>query len=533
MAKRKRDPNAPKIGVIYARYSSVNQREESIEQQIAECREYAEQQGITIVDVYADAAQSGRSDKRQSYQKLLTDAQRCGFNCILAYKSSRISRNMVDAMVFEAQMMRLGISVLYAKEEFGNNAAGRFALRSMMNINQFYSENLSEDIRRAKDAAARECKSNGIVPYGFRKGADGKLEIDEETAAVVREIFRRVRCGDNYIDIANDLNARGLKTRQGNPWNKGSFHIMLKSERYIGVYTYKDLRIEGGNPAIIDRETFMEVQKIVADKTRIRGRKRSQAEYTLTGKLFCGKCKAHMTGMSGTGKMGEVYRYYSCVTRRDGGGCDKEHVQKDYVERKVAEAVREYVLRDDVIEWMIKVVLDFQAKLDFTTEIGLLEQEIADTDKSIANLLKAIEQGILTETTRERMYSLEEEKKNLKTKLATAKAMNITVTAEKIREYLDSFRKGEAEDPEYQSRLFDAFLTAVYLYDNKLKIVFDMYDGTGKSLDIDLLDRPAEETGAVSLKLPYAPEYGSGANSVTITMIQGVFVLVTSFHSHE
>ena len=530
MAKRKRDPTAPKIGVIYARYSSVNQREESIEQQIAECRVFAEAQGITVLDVYSDAAQTGRNDKRKSYQKLLTDAEHGGFSYILAYKSSRIARNMMDALLFEAEMMRLGITVLYAKEEFGNNAAGRFALRSMMNLNQFYSENMGEDIKRAKDDNARQCKANGIIPYGYKKGEDGRLEINDDTAPIVREIFRRVRNGENYIDIANDLNARGLKTRQGNPWNKGSFHIMLQSERYLGVYIYKDIRIEGGNPAIIDRETWMEVQKIVSDKSKIRGRHRSGEDYILTGKLFCGKCKARMIGMSGTGKLGEVYRYYSCTTRRETGGCDKEHVQKDYIEQKVTEAVRNYVLRDDVIEWMIKVVLEFQAKMDFTSEIGLLEQQIDDTDKAIANLLKAIEMGIITDTTKERMIDLEEDKRILRNKLATAKALNITVTAEDIRVYLDSFRKGDVKDPGYQARLFDAFLTAVYVYDDMLKIVFDMYDGTGKTLDIDLTDKPEEETGAVSLKLPSAPAYGIGANP-KIIMINGVFVLTVAFTS--
>lgn len=527
MAKRKRDPNAPKLGVIYARYSSANQREESIEQQVAECRIFAEAQGITVLDVYADAAQTGRNDKRQSYQKLLADARHGGFSYILAYKSSRISRNMVDALVFETEMMRNGIKVLYAKEEFGNNAAGRFALRTMMNVNQFYSENMGEDIKRAKDDNARQCKANGIIPYGYKKGPDGKLEIDENTAPIVQEIFRRVRSGENYIDIANDLNARGLKTRQGNPWNKGSFHIMLKSERYLGVYIYKDIRIEGGNPAIIDLETFMEVQKIVSDKAKIRGRHRSDEDYLLTGKLFCGKCKARMVGMSGTGKGGDVYRYYSCSTRRQTGECDKEHVQKDYIEQEVAKAVRDYVLRDDVIEWMIRTVMEFQDRMDITAEINQLEQQIADNENATANLMKAIEQGIITQTTKDRMFALEEEKAELRKQLAEAKARDISVSPQEIRTYLNSFRRGDVSDPSYQARLFDAFLTAVFVYDDKLKIVFDMYDGTGKTVDVELLDVPAEEA-EFSLKLPYAPAYGNEANT-TITMISGVFVLTVAF----
>ena len=136
---RKSDKPLSNIAVIYARFSSHNQREESIEQQVAECKVFAAQQGLEIIEVYADAAQSGRTENRSQFLRLQRDAKKGKFSNIIAYKSNRIARNMVNALTFENDMEKLGVKLFYAKEEFGNNAAGRFALRMMMNVNQFYS----------------------------------------------------------------------------------------------------------------------------------------------------------------------------------------------------------------------------------------------------------------------------------------------------------------------------------------------------------------------------------------------------------
>ena len=175
-AREKKSPSDNLIfipGVIYARYSSHNQKEESIEQQIEECTAFAETNGITVTHIYADKAISGRTDRRTEFQRLMRDAEKRKFQVVIAYKSNRISRNMLNALSYLQKLESYGIETLYAKEEFGNTAAGRFALRTMMNVNQFYSENMAEDIRRGLKDNAAECKVNGALPYGYKKGEDG------------------------------------------------------------------------------------------------------------------------------------------------------------------------------------------------------------------------------------------------------------------------------------------------------------------------------------------------------------------------
>ena len=236
--------------VIYARFSSHNQRDESIEQQVAECQAFAKANSLTVIDVYADAAISGRSDRRPQFQRLRRDAGKKLFDTIIAYKSSRIARNMLNALNFEVEMTKNGVNVLYAKEEFGNTAAGRFALRTMMSVNQFYSENLGEDIKRTQADNAQNCKSNGPAPFGYQSGADGRFEIDEPRAQIVREIYARVAAGETIASISAGLNARGLKTRTGGKWGRSSYGAILGNERYLGIYIFDGIRTEGGMPQI-------------------------------------------------------------------------------------------------------------------------------------------------------------------------------------------------------------------------------------------------------------------------------------------
>lgn len=335
--------------VIYARYSSHAQRDASIEQQVDACTAYARAEKFQIVEIYADRAISGRTDRRADFQRMMRDAEANRFKYVIAWKSNRMGRNMLQAMINEARLNDLGVRVLYTEEDFDDTAAGRFALRSMMNVNQFYSENMAEDIRRGlRDNALNGKITNGQLPYGYKKGPDGKYAIDEARAEVVREIFRRIAAGEKQRSIADDLNARGIRTSRGNAWGKCSFHSMLANERYTGVYLYNDVRIEGGVPAIIDKALFEEAQ--LALRAR-KGQVRSTGDYLLTGKLFCGECKRPMVGVSGTSATGNSYHYYTCRGRLE-HACAKANARRDILEPAVARAICNHALHDDVLTWI-------------------------------------------------------------------------------------------------------------------------------------------------------------------------------------
>ena len=152
----------------------------------------------------------------------------------------------------------LGVRVLYTEEDFDNTAAGRFALRSMMNVNQFYSENMAEDIRRGLRDNAMQCKvTNGTLPLGYKKDENLHYVLDPPNDEIVREIFGRVACGEPFVSIAEDLNARGVKTSRGGRWGRSSFHALLSNERYTGVYIYGDVARRRRHPADCGQGAFL------------------------------------------------------------------------------------------------------------------------------------------------------------------------------------------------------------------------------------------------------------------------------------
>ena len=330
--KKQNDPELPIPAVICARYSSHKQRDVSIEQQVEECTAYALRNNLDVTAIYADRAISGKTDRRPEFQKMMRHAEKKQFQVVIAYKSNRIGRDMLQAMTYESKLAKLGIRVAYVEEDFDDTAAGRFALRNMMNVNQFYSENMAEDIKRGMKYNAQNCLvTNGNLPFGYKKGDDGKYALDPPRDSIVREIFMRVARGDQYAEIAHDLNKRGIKTKPGNEWGKNSFHSILDNERYTGVYIYDDVRIEGGVPIIIEKELYLKVQEHRRNKPNPIGRGRVNGEYALTGKLFCGKCGSPMVGVSGTGKSGKLHHYYTCKKKLSEKDCDKTPVRRDHV----------------------------------------------------------------------------------------------------------------------------------------------------------------------------------------------------------
>lgn len=498
-------------GVIYARYSSHNQREESIEQQIDACRAFAAENDIRIVDIYADKAISGKTDKRASFQRLMRDAERRKFEVVVAYKSNRIARNMFNALTYENRLADYGIDTLYAKEEFGNTAAGRFALRTMMNVNQFYSENMSEDIRRGLKDNAEHLLVNGNLPYGYIRGENQKHAVDPEKAAVVREIFERYSHGERFISIAQDLNARGYKTKNGNPWNKGSFHRMLKNDIYIGTYRNCGVVVENAIPPIIDRALFDAVQAKLDERRPYA----KNYNYLLTGKLFCGHCGSPMVGTSGKTVNGApLYHYYSCQGKRLRHDCEKAHEIQEELERRVADLTRNIVLQDEFIEWIAEQAVSVQRLNANEAEISRMESAKREKEKAVKNILTAIEQGIFTASTKDRLLELESEIKDLKDGIALFRANNRPLEKERIIFALQKFRDEKLDSPNFCKVLIDTFVERVTVWDDKIKVDY-FYTADGKSVISE------------SPKVEKAPPFSTCTNLTVLVYVHGFSLLAS------
>lgn len=485
--------------VIYARFSSHAQKDASIEQQIRVCKEYAERNDITIVGEYADRALSGTSDKRPEFLRMIRDSAKSRWQRVLVYKVDRFARNRYDSAMYKARLKKFGVKVTSVMEPIPDGPEGILLESVLEGSAEYYSANLSQNILRGMRDNALACKvNNGRIALGYIKGPDGKYAIDPENAAIVKEIFQQYADGKNATEITGILNRRGLKTSHGAEWNKNSLHSILRNERYIGVYKWKDIRIEGGIPAIITKELFEAVQQRRKKISRAPASARTEVDYVLTGKIFCGKCKSPMVGESGTGKSGRKFYYYNCIKRKRQKACDKKMVKKDWIEEAVVRQVKDRCLTDKVISAIVSAALDLQKREKENSILKTLEKNLAQTEKSISNMLNAIEQGIITQSTKTRLEELEAKRNDLEIAIEEEKISQPQLTKDQLTFWLERFREGDPSDPAYRESFIEVFVSAVYVYDDHLKIVCN-YTGETATVSQDLIDNIENDLEAIEV----------------------------------
>lgn len=318
--------------VIYARYSSDSQREESIEGQLRECSEYAQRNGMTVLSSYIDRALSAKTDNRPEFQRMVKDSAQGLFDVVLVWKLDRFARNRYDSAHYKAILKKNGVKVVSAKEAIAEDSTGILLESLLEGYAEFYSVELSEKIHRGqKENALKGLNNGGGVPLGYTLNHQSqKLEMDPITAPLVVEIFTRYAQGETARAIADNLNARGLRTQRGKRFGLNSFWVMLKNRKYIGEYRYQDVVIPGGVPAIVPQDLFDRVQARVDRNKRTPAAAKAEEEYLLTTKLFCGKCGRMMVGESGTSRTGVKHYYYKCGGAKRKLGCDKKAVRKQW-----------------------------------------------------------------------------------------------------------------------------------------------------------------------------------------------------------
>ncbi|MDE8689807.1 cytidine deaminase [Faecalibacterium sp. DFI.5.82] len=465
--------------VIYARYSSDSQREASIEGQLRDCKDYAEKNGITVVGTYIDRAYSAKTDDRPDFQRMIKDSAKKIFDVVLVWKLDRFARNRFDAVNYKYQLEKNGVHLVSAMEPISQGPEGIMVESMLIGMAEYYSAELALKVARGERENALQCKYNGgVVPLGFTIGKEDRLyHIDPETAPIVQEIFTRYADGEPAEKIAASLNERGLRTRTGKPFVKNSFFQIFRNRRYIGEYRYKDIVTPGGIPAIVDQDLFDRVQQRFEQNRIAHGRPaKEDVRYLLTTKLFCGKCGTLMGGESGTSHMGNTYYYYKCgnAKRHGKAHCDLKAIRKEPLERFVVDTAIKVIFSDEIIERLIDLVMEAQQKEN--TRLPVLKDQLRDTEKRLANLLEAIEQGILTPTTKQRLDELEARKEALNTSILEEELKKPVLTREWIRFWLEKFRKGDVGSTEHQRQIIDTFVNSVYVFDDRVVLNFNFTD---------------------------------------------------------
>ena len=469
--------------VIYARYSSDNQREESIEGQIRECTAYAEKNGITVVKHYIDRALSAKTDNRPDFQQMIKDSEKRLFDIVLVWKLDRFARNRYDSAHYEYQLERNHVKLVSATEPISDSPAGIMVKSMLTGMAEYYSAELSEKVVRGMTENVLKGKYNGgTIPIGFKVDEEKFFQVDPLKAPFVVEAFQRYNDGATMKELMNWLNDSGVTTNRNQKFTYNSVQTLLTNKRYIGENHFKDIVMPDSIPAIVDKDLFEEVQQKIKKNSRAPARHKAEDDYLLTTKLFCGMCGAMMFGECGTGRNKVVHHYYKCSTAKRFKTCKKKTVRKEWLEDLVIAETMKLIQDDAVINAIVAEVLELQEQEN--TTLPLLEKQMHEVENGIENMLNAIQAGVLTNSTKSRLEKLEVQQKELEVRIAEEKIVRPRLSENQVRFWLTRFRKLDPNVKSHRETLINTFVNAVYLYDEKVLITFNYKDGT-KTITFD------------------------------------------------
>ncbi len=434
--KKQKHPKPLTPAALYARVSSDRQNVDlSVSAQLKALREYASRNGYSVAREYVDEAESGRVADRPQFREMIEQGGRpkAPFDVILVWKFSRFTRKREHAVAFKSMLRRKGIRVVSITEQAEDSATGRLLEGIIESVDEFYSENLAQEVVRGmREAASRGYFLASRAPFGYRKikVADGAkerptLEVDPAAAPVVKEMFEKSLRGTGLKDLCKDLNGRGI-TNRGRRWSTRGVHYVLTNEAYTGTAVWgkkskgekaqDPVRVERAWPALITRDLFDSVQEAMRKRApKAQRPARVGSPYLLSGLLTCGVCGRPYTAQ---GAKSGKFAYYICGTlfREGAGTCSARYMNAPRVEAFVVDKIRERILDEETIVELVQLVaeeIDAMAG-ELSGRLETVEAELKDVRQRLERLYEAIETSELTlEILSPRIMSLRDREEQL------------------------------------------------------------------------------------------------------------------------
>lgn len=456
-----------KTAVIYARYSSDSQTEQSIDGQLRVCTEYAKSHNILILNTYIDRAMTGTNDNRPDFQKMIKDSAKRAFCYVIVYKFDRFSRNKYETAMHKKTLKDNGVKVVSATEFVPDTPEGIIFESMLEGYAEYYSAELSQKIRRGNNESRRKGNlTGGKVPYGY-KNENKKAVIVPEQAEVVRFIYNQYANGVYVKDIIAELTAKGV-LYYGKPFVRNTVYKILKNERYSGIYRYNNEVFDNIYPQIVDTETFNKVRAKVMNNQY--GKRSDDISYLLKDKVVCGYCGKSIVGENGTARSGERRYYYKCRGRKEHiTNCHKQAVRKEVLENIVLESVLQELNSPQRITQIVNgIMAEQERQAKSNTVLNLLLKEQRSTESSINNIMVAIEKGVITNTTTKRLKELESKQEDLEKQILIEKSKAaVMLTEQEIRQFYLQILKLEPK------MLINSLIKQIVLFDDKIQIQFN------------------------------------------------------------
>lgn len=516
-----RNKKRRKVAVAYARFSSNNQREESIDAQLRAIREYCERENIELIAEFVDEAVSGKTDVREDFQNMINQLLKghLQVDYVLVHKFNRFARNKFDSALYKKKLRDIDVKVVSVTQKIDDTPEGELLEGFLETIDQYYSANLAVEVRKGlRENALKGKHAGGQVLFGYSLDAEGYY-VPNENAKIVKRIFEEYAADIPKTDICGRLNAEGYRNQRGKKFNTRTLSDLLKNEKYIGNYVYtidkkETIRLDGiikDHP--IDRHLWERVQKLCQEgslKGRYREKKRN---YLLTGKLFCSECGSQISGggskRSGSKKDGKLLYYYKCVGKtKYKNGCQSRSLNKDMLEPKVLETILNVIMDKERIKQFAK-----EAFIELETMREKPKVTVKELRKELSNILTRqerladlymdgeMDKAMLDEKNGElqrRKYQIEDELEKRK-----YVENSEDVTEEDIEnfiiDYVEQVKDScNQENEEFMRIMFNTFVERIDASNEKITILIRM--------DFSIMDSAvtSEQLGGVIHSLPTA-----------------------------
>ena len=502
------------LAIAYARFSSDNQREESIAAQLRAIREYAVKNNITIIREYCDEARSATTtENRDNFLRMMEDIQtgRVKVDLCLIHKYDRFARDDYDHVVNERKLQNKKVRLLAVDQPLDDSPEGNLTKTLLIGLAKYYSQNLArETMKGLKENALKALHCGGRPPYGLNVDKDTKKYIlntkEQEAVNIMADMVLQ---GEGYSRILKVLHERGFRNRSGKPFTKSTIYDILRNPKIYGVFfwnagsedtnckralvagTAKDemIWLPGALPEVVPYAKMERIWAILDQRKKTSPRRRGEVMYILTGKLKCGECGGAYVGNSRKGGKNKIQYYlYSCNHRKATGQCKNKEIRKEILENAVLDRIQQIFFSGDINEWAEKLEGLYTAETDeMKGEEEKLKKELSKINQSISNLYRVIEKGLDDDETIGRMQRLKEQRQKLQSDLEYVQIrQNVPFTREHILEYLrlnrdivyDRSKPAECKD------VIDRFVEKIIITSEKISMQLKF------SMDVDTLVVP-------------------------------------------
>lgn len=512
--------NRRKVAVAYARFSSNNQREESIDAQLRAIREYCEKENIELVAEFTDEAQSGKTDDREDFQNMINKLLKGHIQAdyVLVHKFNRFARNKFDSALYKKKLRDIDVKVVSVSQKIDDTPEGELLEGFLETIDQYYSANLAAEVRKGlRENALKGKHAGGQVLFGYSLDEDGYY-VPNENAKIVKRIFEEYVQGYPKTEICERLNKEGYRNQRGKPFNTRTLYDLLRNEKYIGNYVYtidkkETVRLDGiikDHP--IDKQLWHQVQELCKESSeKAQARQRTQKRfYYLTGKAYCEECGSKICANGSKrsnghkNKHGKLNYYYQCIGKvKQKNGCKNPALNKDWVEPRVLQSVMSVVMNEEQLNQIAQVAFEEIIAMRDAPVVSTaqLKKELSQIDKKQERLRDLYIDGnmskeMLDEKNGElarRRYQIEDELEKRKNIFDAE-----DITPEDIKEFIVQYVEDvqndyDQSDDEFKRIMINTFVERVDVSKEKVTVhihtPFSRMDRGYKPCHVGLIQR--------------------------------------------